>query len=119
MNDHHGYIYLRIYRLFDEYDVCLLGKTTNLRKTNSNYMMNDYVNSSFALVIQIDINLVDYIENELKKKFIQYNLKDEPEFYSIRIKNLIVPYLQHEKIEFKILSKNEINFLAGYSYCLF
>ena len=109
-----GYIYLRTHLSYDIYNVFKLGRTKNIPDRDSTYITGELIKGYFELVIEIfDNQKYDdvYVEKLLQTNFKDYNIQKTggTEFYQQNIINEIHVLLLKTNINFKILSKDEIN----------
>jgi predicted helicase len=113
-----GYIYIRRNNWYDIFNACKLGKTLNIPDRNSQYITGEIERGYFYPVFNIDSNLLDQIENELKNEFINYNIYKNggTEFYSIEIINLIETFLKNKNYKYNILTQIEIDNLIHNNY---
>jgi len=111
MNSIHGYIYVRNHTSYDVYDLCKLGKASNIPERDGQYATGEIERGYFEAVFQIPIKKMAIIERLLQYEFRQYNVKYNAgtEFYNKLIIELIEPYLIQIDIEYKKLTSNEIN----------
>lgn len=112
-----GYIYLRSNEFLNIYDSYKLGKSSNIPDREKTYITSEVKRGIFAMVIELNINIMDKIEKDLQKYFNSLHLHvifdGGIEFYKKEIINLIIPYLHKNNIIFKNLSKDEIDKLIG------
>ena len=113
-----GYIYIRRNNWYDMYNACKLGKTSNLPDRNSQYITGEIERGYFYSIFRVDIIFLNQIENELQNEFIDYNIykKGGIEFYSIKIINLIEPFLKNKNYKYYTLTQIEINNLIHCTY---
>lgn len=108
-----GYIYIRSNEYWDLYDCYKLGKTTNIPDREQTYITSEINRGNYIMILQIDLSILDNVEKQLQIYFNKLNLHIKfnagIEFYKKKIINLIVPYLDMYNIEYKILSKYEID----------
>lgn len=111
MNKPKGYIYIREHSTYDEFNACKLGKTKNIPERDSTYVTNEIKRGHFGLVIELTLNIISFIEKLLQYEFFEYNIKFNAgtEFYSKEIITLIEPCLIKYNIEYRKLSKEEID----------
>ena len=109
-----GYIYIRSNIHWNVFNAVKLGKTINILDRETTYMTSEIKKGYYILVIEIDLDILDYIELELQSYLIEHHIyfNGGIEFYNKEIINLIVPYLQDNDINYKILSQDEINNLT-------
>jgi superfamily II DNA or RNA helicase len=111
-----GYIYIRNHPSYDEDDVCKLGKTNNIPERDTQYATGEIKRGNFEMVIEMPKEVIGIVEKLLQKYFnslgfhIQYD--GGTEFYKRTIIRLIVTYLEKTNIQFKVLSKQEIEDLV-------
>jgi len=115
----YGYIYIRIHESYDKYNVCKLGKTTNLIERNSTYKTGEVECGIYKLVIKMSKNKLDIIERLLQNYFktlnYHYYLNGGIEFYKKDIISLIIPYLKTLNLEFTVLSKDQIDNMTRFN----
>lgn len=106
-----GYIYLREHESFDIYDCYKLGKTLNIPQRENTYITGEIKKGNYILVLKVNINELDYIEQNLKNYFkkINFYLGGGTEFFKKSILQEIEIYLGKNKIYFEKLYKNEID----------
>ncbi len=109
-----GYIYIRNHLSYGLYEVCKLGKTTNIPARDTQYATGEIKRGYFEAVFEVSIEEMGVIERLLQKKFHLINVRHDAgtEFYNRKIINLIEPYLINIGIKYKKLSKQEINELS-------
>jgi predicted helicase len=114
INSINGYIYIRNHPSYNEYDACKMGKTTNIPERDMQYATGEIKRGYFELVIQVPILKLNIIERLLQNEFCYLNVKHNAgiEFYNKKIIPLIEPYLTNIKLQFKKLSKQEIDDLV-------
>ena len=111
-----GYLYVRTHESYDAYNACKTGIADNIPDRDSTYVTGEIKRGNFELVIQIPKDKMRIIEKLLQNYFnilgfhIQYNAGRE--FYKRDIIPLIIPYLEKTNIQFKLLSKKEIEDLV-------
>jgi predicted helicase len=109
----YGYIYIRTNEYWNIYNAYKLGKTTNIPEREQTYITSEIKRGKYKLVIELDQNILDKTEKDLQLYFnslkldIKYN--GGVEFYKKEIIDHIIPYLEKNKILYKILSEEEIN----------
>jgi hypothetical protein len=114
INSINGYIYIRNHPSYNEYDACKMGKTTNIPERDMQYATGEIKRGYFEFVIQVPILKLNIIERLLQNEFCYLNVKHNAgiEFYNKKIIPLIEPYLTNIKLQFKKLSKQEIDDLV-------
>ncbi len=110
-----GYIYIRTNEFWDLYTAFKLGKTLNIPDREQTYITSEIKRGFYVMIIEIDLIILDNVEKQLQIYFNKLNLHIKfnagVEFYKKEIINLIIPYFDTNNIKYKILSKNEINYL--------
>lgn len=108
-----GYLYIRIHPSYDPYDACKQGITNCIAERDSVYATGEIIRGHFELVIQIPSEIAIRIEDMLKKYFtslgFHVTFDAGTEFFKRDIISLIIPYLEKTNINFKVLSKQEID----------
>lgn len=116
MESMNGYIYIRNHPSYDEDDGCKLGKANNIPDRDTQYATGEIKRGNFELVIEMSKDIIGIVEKLLQNYFnslglhIQYD--GGTEFYKRKIIHLIIPYLEKTNINFKVLSKQEIEDLV-------
>lgn len=107
-----GYIYLRNHESYDTYKAYKLGKTNNIPDRDSQYTTCEILRGEFILVIKIDN--IDKVELLLQNNFnnLHVYINGGIEFYKKEIINYIIPYLKSLNLDFKVLTKEEIEKLT-------
>jgi superfamily II DNA or RNA helicase len=113
-NSINGYIYIRNHPSYNEYDACKMGKTTNIPDRDMQYATGEIKRGYFELVIQVPELKLNIIERLLQNEFCNLNVKHDAgiEFYNKKITTLIEPYLTNIGLQFKKLTKQEIDDLV-------
>ena len=107
-----GYIYVRTHISYDAEGVCKLGETKiTLPDRESTYITGEVRRGKFGLVLEVQINHTKFIENILKYKFRDLNIRHDggTEFFDKKIITQIEPYLQDIGVYYRKLSEQEIN----------
>ena len=106
-----GYIYVRNHESYNIYNVCKMGKTTNIPERDTQYATGEIKRGYFEEVFEVPIKKMDIIERLLQNSFYELNIKYDGgiEFYNKKIITFIEPYLIKLKIKYKKLSKQEIS----------
>jgi superfamily II DNA or RNA helicase len=113
-NSDYGYIYIRTHQSYNEYDACKMGKTTNIPERDIQYATGEIKRGYFEVVIQVPVLKLNIIERLLQNEFCYLNVKHDAgiEFYNKKITTLIEPYLTNIGLQFKKLTKQEIDDLV-------
>ena len=113
MNKNKGTIYLRDTEWYRAKNVIKMGITSNPKDRSSNYITGEVERGEYILVVEIPLEKMKPIDDLLKYKFRNYHIYygGGTEFYDRSIYNLVVPYLQTLNIEYKVLSKEEIDIM--------
>ena len=113
-NSDYGYIYIRTHPSYNEYDACKMGKTTNIPERDIQYATGEIKRGYFVVVIQVPVLKLNIIERLLQNEFCYLNVKHDAgiEFYNKKITTLIEPYLTNIGLQFKKLTKQEIDDLV-------
>ena len=109
-----NYIYIRNHIYYDIDNICKLGQTKNIIERDSQYLTSEFKKGEFGLVFEIfNENLLN-IEKLLKNNFSIYNIYDGAgtEFFDKKIMNEIELYFINNNINYKKLSKDEIDELV-------
>lgn len=110
-----GYIYIRSNEYWDLYNAFKLGKTLNIPDREQTYITSEIKRGVYIIVIEIDSSILDNIERQLQTYFTSLNLHIKfnagIEFYKKEIINLIIPFLNTNYINYKILSNDDIDCL--------
>lgn len=108
-----GYIYVRSDTSNHDDNICKLGQTENILNRDNQYATGEYIRGKFILIIEILDEKYNHIYTEkiLQKEFINYHMKKDGgnEFYKIDIIKLIIPFLEKTIINFRVLTKEEID----------
>ena len=106
-----GYIYIRCHPSYDEYDVCKIGKASNIPERDSQYATGEFIRGHFESVFKVPFEKMGEIEIDIQNKFQELNIREDggTEFYKKSIISSIEPYLIHIGIDYKKLSKEEIS----------
>ena len=105
-----GYIYIREHESYEKYNACKVGKTLNIPERESLYTTGEIKRGIFTLVIEVKKEELDNIEKELQIVFNDINIYNDGgiEFFSIDIKDKIIPYLQEKKYYYRQLDDSDI-----------
>lgn len=108
-----GYIYVRTHESYDKFNAYKLGKTDNIPNRESSYITCEIVKGQFIIVIEVEYEFLDDIESKLKNYFtlLDYHIYHNggTEFFKKEIHDKIIPFLNSNHINYKLLSENEIN----------
>lgn len=114
-----GYIYIRTDNSNHIDGVCKLGQTISIPDRENTYITNEYVKGEFLMVIEISkiqkyghVNHIT-VENMLHDYFKHYHMEKDggTEFYKKEIINEIEGCLTQTFINFRVLTREEINML--------
>jgi hypothetical protein len=111
MNQDNGYIYFRSHQSFDEFDVYKIGNTNDIHKRDTQYVRDELVRGNFVTVFEVPIKKMKIIDRLIKNEFSELHLIFDggTEFYKKKIITSIEPYLSTLNVQFKELTKEEIN----------
>ena len=114
MNKTNGYIYIRYHESYDKYDAYKLGKTENIPNRDNGYVTGEILRGHFEAAFEVPIEKMGIIERLLQNEFRELNIKIDgaTEFYNKQIIELIEPYLIKLGVQYKKLTKQEINGLV-------
>lgn len=109
-----GYIYIRTNEYWDTYNIYKLGKTKNILDRDQGYITGEVRRGHFVMVVEIQLTILDELEKHLMNYFNDLNLHIDggEEFFKKDIIYFIIPYLEQNNIQYKILSKEEISCLT-------
>ena len=120
INNDIGYLYIRINELYQKYESCKFGITECIVNRDNVYSTGEIKRGYFELVIQIPKDKMKILEKLLQNYFKSLDLHilydGGTDFFKNDIIKLVIPFLQKININFKVLSKNEINNLIRKSY---
>jgi superfamily II DNA or RNA helicase len=108
-----GFIYIRNHESYEKYNGYKLGITENYIDRDNQYKTSEIIKGIYELIIEIkNFNLLN-LEKILHKYFITLNLHIKynggTEFFDKKIINLIIPFLEKTNINFKVLTREDIN----------
>ncbi len=108
-----GYIYLRDNLWFQHENVIKLGVSKNIINRGSGYITGEVIRGKYILVIEIPLEFQHDIDLKMKDYFDPYHVNKGggTEFYQREIIHLVVDFIQHVNIQYKVLSENEIDLL--------
>jgi len=109
-----GYIYIRCHPSYDVYDVCKIGKASNIPERDSQYATGEFIRGQFEAVFEVPFEEMGKIEIDIQNRFQELNIRENggTEFYKKSIIGRIESYLIHLGIYYKKLSKEEISGLV-------
>ena len=111
-----GYIYLRNHKSYEIYNAYKLGKASNIVERESTYKTGEIEKGKFIFVIEVKNNFEEIIEKLLKNHFNKKDLRvykdGGTEFYKREIINLICPFLDNERLKYRVLTNDEIDNLT-------
>lgn len=107
----YGYIYIRNHRSYDIYHACKLGKTSDIKKKDELYVSNELRRGYFKVVFEVPYKKMKTIKRLIEMEFSALNIRYDggTEFYDKIIINMTEPYLKKLRINYKKLSRKEIN----------
>jgi superfamily II DNA or RNA helicase len=108
-----GYIYLRDTKWYQHENVIKLGVTQNIINRGSVYITSEFIRGKYILVIEIPLEKLHDIDLKMKRHFKSYHVYMDggTEFYKRDIIDLIIKFIQHSNIQYKVLSDNEMDLL--------
>ena len=108
-----GTIYLRDNTWFKRENVIKMGIASFAKDRSNTYITGEVERGEYILVIEIPLEKMRIIDNCLKNYFKPFNVYrgGGTEFYDRNIINLIELYLQKLNIEYRVLTKDEIDFM--------
>ena len=111
MNQLKGSIYLRDNDWYKMDNVIKMGMAKCVKDRNNTYVTGELRRGEYICVIEIPLDMMKIIEKCLKNYFKEYNIYIDggTEFYKRCIIDLIEPYFKNINIDYKILTKEEIN----------
>lgn len=116
MDQSKGCLYARTHEAYDVHNACKMGIASNIPDRDSTYATGEIMRGVFKLVIEIPKDKMRIIEKLLQTYFntLGFHIKFNggTEFYKLDIITQIVPYLEKTNINFRVLSKQEIDDLT-------
>jgi len=111
-----GTIYLRNNDWYKIKNVLKMGISSFAKDRNNTYITGEVTRGEYIYVIEIPLDKMILLDKCLKSYFKELNIYEGggTEFYDPCIINLIENYLQKTNIEYKILTKEEINLINRY-----
>jgi len=109
-----GVIYLRDNKWYKNENVIKMGITSSAKDRSNNYITGEVERGEYILVIEIPIEKLIQADKWLKDYFKKYHIDKGggTEFYDRLIIDLVEPFIKSLEIEYKILSKYEIELLT-------
>lgn len=114
MNDKTGTIYLRDNEWFQSRNVIKMGVSSSIKDRDNTYITGEPVAGTYVYVIEVELEQMGFLDNILKDYFQKYNIYENggTEFYDRTIIDLIIPFLDTLNIQYRILSKDEIELIT-------
>ena len=111
MDQSKGTIYLRDNAWYKTENVVKMGVSSTVKNRNTTYITGEIERGEYILIVEIPLEKMKILDKCLKMYFKQYHVYKGggTEFYNRCIIDLIEPYLQQINMEYKILTKEEIN----------
>ena len=111
MNQPKGTIYLRDNAWYKMENVIKMGISSTVKSRNTAYITGEIERGEYILIVEIPLDKMRILDKCLKTYFKSYHVYKGggTEFYNRCIIDLIEPYLQQINMEYKILTKEEIN----------
>ncbi len=113
MNEPKGSVYLRDNPWYKMEDVIKLGIASFAKDRSNTYITGEVERGEYISVIEIPLDKMKILDKYLKSYFKLYHIYKGggTEFYNRCIIDLIEPYLKKINIEYKVLTKEEINLM--------
>lgn len=114
MNDKTGTIYLRDNEWFQSRNVIKMGVSSSIKDRDNTYITGEPLAGTYVYVIEVELEQMGFLDNILKDYFQKYNIYENggTEFYDRTIIDLIIPFLDTLNIQYRILSKDEIELIT-------
>jgi len=108
-----GAIYFRDNEWYKTENVVKMGVSSSLIDRSNTYITGEIIRGEYIYVIEIPLDKINIIDKMTKNYFKQYNIYKGggTEFYNICIIELIEPYLKQTKLDYRVLTTDEINLL--------
>ena len=108
-----GTIYIRDNPWYKMENVIKLGISSFAKDRNNTYITGEVERGEFIYVVEIPLDKMKVLDKCLKSYFMKYNIYKGggTEFYDRCVIDLIKPFLEKINIEFKVLTKEEINLM--------
>ena len=113
MNEPKGSVYLRDNPWYKMEDVIKLGIASFAKDRSNTYITGEVERGEYISVIEIPLDKMKILDKYLKLYFKLYHIYKGggTEFYNRCIIDLIEPYLKKINIDYKVLTKEEINLM--------
>ena len=113
MNQLKGTIYLRDNAWYKTENVIKMGIATFAKDRSNTYITGEVERGEYICVIEITLDKMKFIDKCLKNYFKSFHIYKGggTEFYDRCIIDLIEPYFKNINIQYKILTKEEINLM--------
>lgn len=113
MNQSKGTIYLRDNAWYKMENVIKMGIASFAKDRSNTYITGEVERGEYICIIEIPLDKMRMIDNILKSHFESYHIYKGggTEFYNRSIIDLIEPYFKELNIEYKVLTKEEINLM--------
>jgi superfamily II DNA or RNA helicase len=114
MNNTKGAIYIRDNAWYRTRNIYKMGVSSCIKDRNSSYITGEPEPGEFIFVIEIPLEKMKILDRCIKSYYKPYNIYicgGGTEFYERCIIELIEPYLQKLNVEYKVLTKEEIEVL--------
>lgn len=106
-----AYLYIRDNEYFRSKNILKIGITTSLLNRNDQYITYEHERGEFIFIIEIPLDKMSMIDKLLKNYLVEYRnyVGAGTEFYDRNVIELIEPWFQLTNINYKILTKSEID----------
>ena len=111
------YLYIRENKYWNSENIYKIGITKNIPECHSQYIKNELEAGSFIIIFEIyELDMILF-DNNFKEYFKEYNyyINAGKEFYYKNIIPNIIKYLFEKKINYRMLSNNEIETNQSFS----
>jgi hypothetical protein len=113
-----GYIFVRSGMYTKVNNVYKLDKAVNLKERANLYKMQEYILGSFVFVIRVDLDIMYDLEESITDFLDEYGYlrfgTGSKGFFDIKAIDLIIPYLDENRIEYELLDDDEIYKITGH-----
>jgi hypothetical protein len=101
----YGFVYVRDNSNYRRDNVYKIGITKDLNKRNKSYITGEYGNSVYVYLVRVKLNVLSYVDNELKKILQTYNTSNGggTEFYTRDVLNVMDDVIRSLNIEHTII----------------